>query len=179
MSDGETPTFEEVKRLIADKKPPLAARVVERRDGESVREASVVFDGINAWFIDDGSRIELRAAEDRVVFVEEGSVERVGPGMVASSNNWVKMPIDGRRTAYLDRSTGEVLGPDELFDRPCWLVRAEGLRADEDAVFLLHVDTETGVILRMAREDVEHVLDVEELMLGTATERERDAGLEP
>jgi len=175
----ETPTFDEVKRLIAAKKPPLAARVVERRDGNPTREASVVFDGINAWFIDDGSRIEMRAAEDRVVFVEEGSVERVGPGMVASSNNWVKTPIDGRRMPYLDRSEGEVLGRDELFERSCWLVRAEGLRADEDAVLLLHVDTETGVILREAREDADVVLDVEELMLGTATERDRDAEPEP
>jgi len=171
----DVPTFEEVKRLIASKKPPLAARVVERREGNPVREASVVFDGINAWFVDDGSKIELRAAEDRVVFVEEGSVERVGPGMVASSNNWVKSAIDGRRLAYLERSQGEVLGRDDVFERSCWLVRAEGLRADEDAVFLLHVDTETGVILREAREDTDVVLDVEELMLGTVTERDRHA----
>ena len=175
----ETPTFDEVKRLIAARKPPLAARVVERRDGEVAREASVVFDGINAWFVDDGSRIELRAAEDRSVFVEEGSVERIGPGMVASSNNWVKSLIDGRRLAYLDRATGEVLGPDELFERPCWLVHAEGLRSDEDAVFLLHVDRETGVILRTAREDLDLVVDVEELMLGSVTERDRDAETEP
>jgi hypothetical protein len=175
----ETPTFDEVKRLIAAKKPPLAARVVERKDGEVVREASVVFDGINAWFVDDGSRIELRAGEDRAVFVEEGSVERVGPGMVVSSNNWVKAPIDGRRMAYLDRAEGEVLGPDDLFERSCWLVRATGLRADEGASFLLHVDTETGVILREAREDLDTMLDVEELMLGTATERDRDVEGEP
>lgn len=178
MSD-EVPTFDEVKGLIASKKPPLAARIVERRGGNPVREASVVFDGINAWFVDDGSRIELRAAEDRVVFVEEGSVERVGPGMVASSNNWVKVAIDGRRMAYLDRAEGQVLGSEELFERPCWLVRAERLKADEDAVFLLHVDTETGVVLRTAREDLDEVLEVEELMLGTVTERDRDAGGEP
>jgi hypothetical protein len=175
MSESTTPSFAEIQRLISSKKPPLAARIVERRDGTETRAASVVFDGINAWFIDDGSKIELRAAEDRVVFVEEGSVERVGPGMVASSNNWVKSAIDGRRLAYLERADGEVLGPDELFERSCWLVRANGLRADEDAVFLLHVDTETGVILREAREDLDLVLDVEELMLGSVTERDREA----
>ena len=174
MSES-VPTFDQVRRLIASRKPPLAARVVERTDGAVTREASVVFDGINGWFIDDGSRIELRAAEDRVVYVEEGSVERVGPGMVASSNNWVKSAIDGRRMAYLDRAEGEVLGADGFAGRACWLVRATGLRADEDAVFLLHVDRQSGVLMRTAREDVDTVLDIEELLLGTATQNEREA----
>jgi hypothetical protein len=167
------PSFDEVRALIASRKPPLAARVVERTDGEISREASVVFDGINAWFIDDGAKIELRAAEDRVTYVEDGRLERVGPGMVASSNNWVKSAIDGRRIVYLDRAEGEVLGPDELADRACWLVRATGLRADEAATFLLHVDRETGVLMRTAREDRDVVLDLEELMVGTATQNER------
>jgi hypothetical protein len=166
------PSFEEIRALIASRKPPLAARVVERTDGGVTREASVVFDGINAWFIDDGARIELRAAEDRVVFVEEGRLERIGPGMVASSNNWVKAAIDGRRLAYLDRAVGEVLGPDELSGRACWLVRAERLRADEGVVALLHVDRDTGIVMRTAREDTDVTLDVEELMLGTTTQRE-------
>ena len=170
------PSFEQVQRLIASKKPPLAARVVERRDGQIAREASVVFDGINAWFIDDGSKIELRAAEDRAVFVEDGELERVGPGMVASSGNWVKSVVDGRRLASLDRAEGEVSGPDELVGRRCWLVRATGLRADEEAVFLLHVDTQTGVIMRTAREDIEVIVDVEELLLGSVVQRETSPG---
>lgn len=167
------PSFEEIKALIASRKPPLAARIVERTDGEATREASVVFDGINGWFIDDGARIELRAAEDRVTYLEEGRLERVGPGMVASSNNWVKGAIDGRRMAYLDRAEGEVLGEDEVAGRACWLIRAEGLRADEDVVALLHVDRETGVVIRMTREDLDVVVEVDELMLGTITENER------
>jgi len=169
------PTFEDIRGLVGSRKPPLAARVVERTDGETTRQASVVFDGINAWFIDDGERIELRAAEDRVVYVEEGSVERVGPGMVASSNNWVKTAIDGRRMAYLDRAEGEVLGTDVAAGRECWLVRATGLKSDEDVAVLLHVDRETGVVMRTVREDVDTVLDVEELMLGAATEHDRAA----
>jgi hypothetical protein len=166
------PSFEQVKALIASRKPPLAARLVERRDGVVHREASVVFDGVNGWFVDDGRRIELRATEDRVTYVEEGTVERIGPGMVATSNNWVKSAIDGRRTAHLDRADGEVLGPDEILGRACWLVRARGLKQDvPEAVFLLHVETETGVILRTAREDADVVLDVEELLLGTVHDR--------
>jgi len=166
------PSFEEIQRLVASKKPPLAARVIERRDDEITREASVVFDGINAWFVDDGTRIELRAAEDRVVYVADGTIERVGPGMVAASNAWVKNLLDGRRTR-IDQAAGDVLGPDDLFERRCWLVRVEGWRANDETAFLLHVDAQTGVILRQAREDEETTLDVEELMLGTVTERER------
>ena len=178
MSD-QLPTFEEIRALITSKKPPLAAHLIERKDGAPVREASVVFDGINGWFVDDGTRVEVRAAEDRVVFVEEGSVERIGPGMVASSNNWVKSALDGRRMAYLDAAEGEVLGPDELAGRGCWVVRATGLKGnDENAVFLLHVDAQTGIVLRTAREDVDGTLDVDELMLGTVTEREREPGVE-
>jgi hypothetical protein len=93
--------------------------------------------------------------------------------MVASSNNWVKAAIDGRRMAYLDRADGEVLGPDDVRERPCWLVRASGLRADEDVIALLNVDRATGVLLRTAREDRDLVLDVEELMVGAVTANER------
>ena len=169
----DTPSFEDVKGLIAQRKPPLAARVVETKDGVVTREARVVHDGINAWFIDDGTRLELRAAEDRVTFVEGGDVERIGPGMVASSNNWVKVAIDGRRGAYLDMGTGEVLGADDANGRACWLVRAEGLKAnDPDAVFLLHVDTETGVVVRTAREDSEAQLDVVDLAIGSVYDPE-------
>lgn len=179
MTDA-APSFEEIKRLIASKKPPLAARLVERRDGAVHREASVVFDGINAWFVDDGHRIELRATEDRVTYVEEGAVERIGPGMVATSNNWVKSAVDGRRTAHLDRATGEVLGPDEILGRACWLVRAHGLKQNApEASFLLHVDAETGVVMRTAREDADVVLDVEELLLGTATTPSPGGAVDP
>jgi hypothetical protein len=174
VSTEPLPSFNHLRGLIASKKPPLAARIVERTDGQVTREASVVFDGINGWFIDDGMKLELRAAEDRVVFVEEGGLERIGPGMVASSNTWVKNAIDGRRMAYLDRADGEVLGPDELGGRPCWLARASGLRSDEEVVLLLHVDRETGILMRTAREDLDVTLDVEELMLGAVTQREPD-----
>jgi len=58
-------------------------------------------------------------------------------------------------------------------------VRATGLKGnDENAVFLLHVDAQTGIVLRTAREDLDGTLDVDELMLGTVTEREREPGVE-
>jgi hypothetical protein len=174
VASDPLPSFNHLRGLIASKKPPLAARVVERTDGQVTREASVVFDGINGWFIDDGARLEFRAAEDRVVFVEETGLERIGPGMVASSNTWVKNAIDGRRMAYLDRADGEVLGPDEFAGRACWLARVTGLKSDEDVVVLLHVDRETGIVMRTAREDLELTLDVEELMLGAVTQRESE-----
>jgi hypothetical protein len=140
--------------------------VVEIRDGRVAREARVIFDGINAWFVDDGERLELRAAEDRVVFVEAGTVERIGPGMVVSSAGWVKSALDGRRIANLEAATGEVLGRDDVDGRPCWVASVAGLRTNDDARFRLHVDAETGVILREAREDVGEVLRVEDLVLG-------------
>lgn len=172
MPDAQ-PSFEEVKRLIASRKPPLFARLVERRGGRAHRQATVIHDGINAWYVDDGERLELRAAEDRATFVERGTVERIGPGMVATSNNWVKSAIDGRRAAYLDRATGEVLGADEVLGRSCWLVRAEGLKQNvPEAVFLLHVDAETGVLLRTAREDRDDVLEVEDVVFGSVYRRD-------
>jgi hypothetical protein len=169
------PTFEQVKHLIASRKPPLAARVVERRDGAEHRSARVIHDGINGWYVDDGERVELRAAEDRATFVERGTVERIGPGMLATSNNWVKTAIDGRRMADLDDATGEVLGRGEALGRPCWVVRAFGLKGNApQAVFVLHVDAQTGILLRTEREDQDGSgLEVEELVIGTVVEKER------
>ncbi len=173
----ESPTFEQVKRLITSRKPPLVARVVEHADGEVRRSATVIHDGINGWLVDDGERVEFRAAEDRATFVEAGGVERIGPGMVASSNNWVKTALDGRRMAYLDRATGEVTGSGELLGRSCWTVRAHGLRSDVEVPVVLHVDAQTGILLRTQREDLDgSFLEVRELVLGTATERD---GREP
>jgi hypothetical protein len=165
---GATPSFERVRGLIESHKPPLSCRVVETRENEIVRSAIVIFDGINGWYIDDGERVELRASEDRVTFVEHGAVERIGPGMVASSGNWVKSVIDGRRIAYLDRATGEVVGREEVGGRSCWVVDVEGLKRDADIVFRLHVDEETGIVVRMAREDLGEVLRVEDLVLGSS-----------
>ncbi|MGZ4126288.1 MAG: hypothetical protein ACXVQU_12130, partial [Actinomycetota bacterium] len=110
-----------------------------------------------------------RAAEDRVTFVENGAVERIGPGMVASSANWVKSAIDGRRIAYLDQASGVVAGREEVGGRSCWVVvDVEGLKRGGDGPFRLHVDEETGIILRMSRDDVGEVLRIEDLVLGTA-----------
>ncbi|MGZ4108480.1 MAG: hypothetical protein ACXVP7_02215 [Actinomycetota bacterium] len=168
MADA-TPSFDRIRGLIESHKPPLACRVIETRGDEVVRSASVVFDGINGWYIDDGERIELRAAEDRVTFVENGAVERIGPGMVASSANWVKSAIDGRRIAYLDQASRVVAGREEVGGRSCWVVvDVEGLKRGGDGPFRLHVDEETGIILRMSRDDVGEVLRIEDLVLGTA-----------
>jgi hypothetical protein len=163
-----TPSFDRVRGLIESHKPPLACRVIETRGDEVVRSASVVFDGINGWYIDDGIRVELRAAEDRATYVENGAVERVGPGMVVSSSNWLKIAIDGRRIGNLEDSTGAVIGREAVEGRSCWVVDVEGLKRDVNAVFRLHVDEETGIILRIARDDVGEVLRIEDLVLGTA-----------
>jgi hypothetical protein len=161
------PSFDRIRGLIESHKPPLTCRVSELRDGEVARSARVIFDGINAWFIDDGARIELRAAEDRATFVENGAVERVGPGMIVSAGNWVKAAVDGRRMANLDEATGTVVGRETVGDRSCWVTEVEGLRSRDDAVFRLWVDAETGVILRMSRPDAGEVLRVDDLVYGT------------
>ncbi len=168
MADA-TPSFDRIRGLIESHKPPLTCRVIETRGDEVVRSASVVFDGINGWYIDDGERIELRAAEDRVTFVENGVVERIGPGMVASSANWVKSAIDGRRIAYLDQASGVVAGREAIGGRSCWVViDVQGLKRGVEAPFRLHVDEETGIILQIARDDVGEVLRIEDLVLGAA-----------
>jgi hypothetical protein len=76
---GELPTFDELRELMVSRKPPLTARVVQQRADEPNRSGSVIFDGFNGWYIDDGRRIELRPAEDRAVLIEGGVIERYGP----------------------------------------------------------------------------------------------------
>jgi len=48
------PTFEQVCELMRSPKPPIACRVVELDGGSVRRTATVLFDGLQGWYIDDG-----------------------------------------------------------------------------------------------------------------------------
>jgi hypothetical protein len=171
---AEVPTFDELRELMVSRKPPLTARVLQRRVEEPDRSATVIYDGLNGWYIDDGVRIELRPAEDRAVLVEDGVVERYGPRMDVYVHGWVKLALDPRRMAELEEATGSVVGREVLLERDCWIAMVMGLRADEEAEFTLHVDVESGVVVRIAREDLPgEVLEVRELRLGTVHVPER------
>jgi hypothetical protein len=171
---GELPTFDELRELMMSRKPPLTARVVQQRAAEPDRAASVIYDGLNAWYIDDGTSVELRPAEDRAVLVEDGVAERFGPRMNVYTHGWVKVAIDPRRMSELEEATGSVVGRKLALGRDCWIATVLGLKSDEEVELTLHVDVETGVVVRIAREDLPgEVLEVHELRLGTVHVPER------
>lgn len=168
--DGGTPrTFDAIVDLIRSSKPPLACRVVELRDGEELRSARVIFDGIAGSLIETEKRTEFRHADDFVLLDEEGTLRCFGPGLVAHSNAWVKTPIEGRRMS-LDQASGRVFGREVVAGRPSVRAEIEGLRSGEDVVFQFHIDLETGVVLRMARADLGLVMRLEDLRIGNIEE---------
>ena len=164
------PTFDQVVDLIRSPKPPLACRVLELSNGDEMRSARVIFDGMSAWFIESDEMVEFRIADDLAVFDEGGELKRVGPGMGVHSNPWVKTAIQGERL-NLDEASGHVIRREVVDGRPAILVEVIGLRAGEDTVFELQVDLETGVILRMSRPDLGPILRVDDLRIGTDEDR--------
>jgi hypothetical protein len=171
---GDLPTFDELRELMVSRKPPLTARVVQERAAEPDRAASVIYDGLNAWYIDDGTSVELRPAEDRAVLVEGGVAERFGPRMNVYAHGWVKLAIDPRRMAELEEATGSVTGREVVLGRDCWIATVVGLKSDDEVEFTLHVDVESGIVVRIVRPDLPgEVLQVRELRLGTVHVPER------
>jgi hypothetical protein len=163
---GALLTFDEIVDLICSPKPPLVCRVVELTDGNAVRSARVIFDGIEGWLIETDEGTEFRHTADFVLFDEGDSIRRLGPGLGAHSNGWVKTPIEGHRMS-LDQASGRVLGLDVVDGRPSIRVEFHGLRAREDVVFQFDVDLETGVVLRISRTDLGLVMRLEELRIGS------------
>ena len=171
---GELPSFDEIRELLVSRKPPLTARIVQQRADQPDRVASVIYDGLNAWYIDDGTSVELRPAEDRAVLIEGGVAERFGPRMNVYAHGWVKVAIDPRRMSELEDATGSIVGREPLLGRDCWIATVVGLKSDDEIEFTLHVDVESGVVVRIAREDLPgEVLEVRELRLGTVHVPER------
>ena len=157
------PTFEQVLELMRSPKPPIACRVVEFDRASTRRAATVLFDGLQAWYIDDGARVEFRGSDESVLFDSDGSLQRLGS---AHSNGWVKTPIEPRRMS-LDRATGRVVRRDMLEERPTLVIEALGLREGEDVTFEMQVDVATGVVVQISRNDLGLVLRVEGLRVGS------------
>lgn len=161
------PTFEQVCELMRSPKPPIACRVVDLDGGSVRRTATVLFDGLQGWYIDDGARVEVRSSDESVLFDSESNLQRVGPGVGGvHSNGWVKTPIEPRRMS-LDRATGRVLRRDTLDERPTLVIEVLGLREGEDVNFEMQVDVATGVVMAMSRADLGLVLQVEGLRIGS------------
>ena len=57
-------------------------------------------------------------------------------------------------------STSSVIRPAEF----------NGMRSGEDVVFQLHIDFDTGVVLRMSRADLGLILRLDDLRIGNAEE---------
>ncbi len=92
----ETPSWDDLKRLIAGPKPPIQARVVESSPTLD-REAWVLPDGRDGWYITEGAQTELPFAASTPI-VDPDRFEMIG-GIAVASNNWVKSLIQGRLIA--------------------------------------------------------------------------------
>ena len=153
--------------LIAGPKPPIRARVVEN-SGTQDREAWVIHDGHAGWHIVENTKVELTTL-DSTTLIDSHRFETIR-GMGVASNNWVKSLIQGRLTAYLDESMGQVVDSDQIEGRKCWVADVKGLRTDEPvATFRLWVDSETGIILREQRPGA-GTLELREIELGEVIE---------
>jgi hypothetical protein len=147
------PSWDELRRHMVDvRRPPLTARVVMREREEVEREARVVWDGAEMWSIDDGSRLELSAGRTSV-FVSADGVRAIREHH-AHANSWVKSMFEARLIAYLAEATCVRIDAGVIRERSCWVAEVEGLRRDENAVFRLCVDRETGIVLELERIDV-------------------------
>lgn len=172
----DVPSFADVVALLRSPKPPVACRVIEFRGGTPQRSARVLFDGRQAWFIDDGTMVEVRGSADCVLFDSGDRLERVGPGLGnIHSNAWAKTPIEAGQM-LLDRATGRVLRREERGGRDSVVVEIAGLKRGEDVVYEMHVDVETGIVLEMRRPDLGLVMRTEDLRVGTV---ERTSGRRP
>jgi hypothetical protein len=146
-------------------KPPHACRVVELRDGVEERSARVLFDGISGWYIESAEWIEFRHSDDFALFDEGNELRKLGPSAPSHSNGWVKTPIEASRIS-LDQATGRVIGPEDVDGRRSVLGEFHGLRSGEDSVFQLHIDLDTGLVLRMWRADLGVILRLQDLRIG-------------
>jgi hypothetical protein len=81
---SETPSWSDLKPLIAGPKPPMRARVLESSPTRN-REALVLHDGRDGWLITEGEKTELSSVESTTI-VDPGSFETI-LGMGVASNN--------------------------------------------------------------------------------------------
>ena len=94
-------TFDEIVHLIRTPKPPLACRVVELTDGDAVRSARVIFDGIAGWLIETDEGTEFRHADDFVLFksradhASRGSADREHRGSAVTHR--IHLDVSNRR----------------------------------------------------------------------------------
>jgi hypothetical protein len=162
--------------IISRPKPPLRARVVEF-DGDKVsRAAEVLFDGVEGWYIDDGSRQELNLGTSAVTLSEDVLTAYSGH---VHANAWVKPLFAGHLMTAFEappsqvpsRITGEVAGRDILLGRPCHIAELKGMKdLDDETVFRMWVDEAHGFVLRMQRAGSAMRLEVAELIVGSRVE---------
>jgi hypothetical protein len=139
------PSADDLKRLIRSPKPAFTAAGVTN-DPNREPSFSVIYNGQGSWMTERPTQTELLSGK-RTVLQTANAVELID--MPVSVNNDVKAALDGKRLAYLDEGVLELVGSLTVAGRPCFQVRAWGLKQGEDGPSELAVDTETGVILRM------------------------------
>ncbi|HEY6651340.1 MAG TPA: hypothetical protein VI364_03495 [Actinomycetota bacterium] len=66
----------------------------------------------------------------------------------------------------LDQAVGRVIGPEDVDGRRSVLAELHGLRSGEDTAFQLHIDLDTGLVLRTARAELGLILQIEDLRIG-------------
>ena len=163
------------ERVISHPKPPVRARLVERQDGTVIRTASVMYDGDDLWYVDDGHRIELNKTREVALLVDENALMRIAGNVAA--NSWAKSMLAGHLLVGLDappspsaeapRARGRVVAVESVNGYECWVADIEGLKADQDVTFRLWVEPNAGFVIRLMREDIGASVDAEDLVIGT------------
>jgi hypothetical protein len=153
-------TEDDLKSLIRSPKPAFTAIGVTN-DPNRDATFKVIYNGQGAWMIERPTQTELLSGE-RTVLRKADAVDVID--IPVAVNNDVKSALDGRRMAYLDEGTFEIIGAISVAGRSCYHVRGWGLKQGQDKPFELAVDRDVGCILRMARD--EFLFEVTEFRFG-------------
>ena len=127
----------------------------------------MLHDGREGWLIRDGDETEVTFSSLSTLLVSEVDGLKSVQGMRTAANGWVKSLFRGE-LLNLEDADGDVRGEAIACDRRCIVVEVRGLKSDQPRLpFLLTVDTEDGIIMRLERSGSAWVLEV--ASLDTAT----------
>ncbi|HJP64726.1 MAG TPA: hypothetical protein VKA30_00315 [Actinomycetota bacterium] len=155
-----SPTQEQLKELVRSEKPAFFAKG-RTTDPDRGLTFTALHDGQGNWFIERPNKMEFKSA-GRTILVERHRVAVID--IPVAANNDVKGNLDGKRIAYLNEGSLEITGTTEMLGRPCFEIRAWGLKQGDDQPFEMVVDRETGLILRLSQGEA--LFEVTELRMG-------------
>lgn len=141
--------------------------VVESDQGRVTREVTVLHDGREGWLIQGGDQTEVTFSSLSTLLVREVDGLTSVQGKRTAVNGWAKSLFNGA-LLNLEGADGDVRGEAVACGRPCIVVEVRGLRSDRPRVpFLLTVDTEDGIIMKLERPGSALLLEVTSLETAT------------